>query len=165
MELLLCQFHVLQAVWQWLFSGEHNIYKFDRPILLRLFRKVLYSDTEQKFQDAQNEMFESEVYQKYLNFQDHVENDLLPRSHEWSLLHRVKEQLPTFAVNTSNYFESSFQVTKDLKFNRIRAYNLVEMVKIECDDSNHYSKRCTDMDNNTLDSRLKTKRAYLSSGN
>ena len=150
-------------MWQWLFSGEHKIEKFDRPILLRLFRKVLYSDTDQKFEEAKNEMFESEVYQKYPNFKDHVENDLLPRSNEWSLLHRVKEQLPTNAVNTSNHVESSYRVTKDLKFNRIRAYNLVEMVQIECDDSNHYAKRCIDMANNTLNSRLKNQHSrYLS---
>ena len=42
--LLLCPFHVLQALWTWLRDAKHNIDKQDRPVLLRLFRRVLYSE-------------------------------------------------------------------------------------------------------------------------
>ena len=45
-------FHLLQALWQWLWSGSHKIEKTDRAPLLQLFRKVVYSDTETLFKKA-----------------------------------------------------------------------------------------------------------------
>ena len=54
--LLLCQFHLLQALWQWLWAGAHKIEKGDRAPLLQLFRKLVYSDTEELFKKAVAEM-------------------------------------------------------------------------------------------------------------
>ena len=54
--LLLCQFHLLQALWQWLWPGAHKIEKGDRAPLLQLFRKLVYSDTEELFKKAVAEM-------------------------------------------------------------------------------------------------------------
>jgi hypothetical protein len=39
---LLFSFHILQALWTWLWKGEHNIEKDDRAILFNLFKNVLY---------------------------------------------------------------------------------------------------------------------------
>ena len=39
--LLLCVFHVLQAMWSWLWDSKHKILHEDRPKLLILFRQVL----------------------------------------------------------------------------------------------------------------------------
>ena len=61
---------------------------------------------------------------------------------EWSLLFQIESQLPTNNVNTSNYAEVSFRVTKDLKFNRHRASNQLELLTIECDDSAYYTQCC-----------------------
>ena len=110
--LLLCQFHLLQALWQWLWAGKHKIEKQDRAPLLRMFRKLVYSDTEELFDLALEEMKYDEIYLKYPLFQNHVETEVLPRKDEWSLLYRVKEKLPTSSVNTTNYVESSFRWTK-----------------------------------------------------
>ena len=63
-------------------------------------------------------------------------------SDHWSLMFRIESELPTNNVNCSNYCEVSFRITKDLKFGRNRAYNLVELVEIECDDSSYYTQRC-----------------------
>ena len=38
MILLLCLFHVLQAVWGWLWKAAHHIPKFHRPVLFKKSR-------------------------------------------------------------------------------------------------------------------------------
>ena len=103
-ELLLCQFHVLQALWNWLWEGKHNIANPDRPILLRLFRDVLYSENEEQLFDNMEKLNVSLVFHQYPNFQA----DLFPRIHAWSLEHRVRNMLPTSNNNTTNLVETSF---------------------------------------------------------
>ena len=154
MTLLLCQFHLLQAIWQWLWIGKHKIEKHDRAPLLRMFRKVVYSDTEELFNSALEQMKNHEIYKKYPQFIHHMESNVLVRKDEWSLLYRLKERLPTSSVNTTNYVESSFRWTKESQFNRHRAYNLLDLLKIVMDDSQYHARRCIDMANNTLTSRL-----------
>ena len=128
-ELLLCQFHVLQSNWQFIFKSENQVEKFDKPKLLRMMRKILYAETSQDFEEAVAEMKENPVYNKYERYKIYMEEKVLPRSKEWSLQHRVEARLPTNNVNVSNYVETSFRVTKELKFNRHRAHNLAEMVR------------------------------------
>ena len=47
-KLLLCQFHVLLAMWRWLYLTDHDVLKDDKPKLLFAFRAVLYSETKKK---------------------------------------------------------------------------------------------------------------------
>ena len=108
--LLLCQFHLLQALWQWLWAVAHKIEKGDRAPLLQLFRKLVYSDTEQLFKKAVAEMKKHPLYKKYPSFKTHIEQDVLPRKDSWSLLYRIHERLTTSSVNTNNYVESMLQV-------------------------------------------------------
>ena len=119
-----------------------------------MMRRLLYSQTEDDFNEALCDMQEDSTYLKYPNYQNHMRENVLPRRDEWSTLHRVQAQLPTNNVNCSNYCESSFRITKDLKFSRHRAYNLVELLSIECDGSEYYSQRCIDVASNRLTSRL-----------
>ena len=133
---------------------EHKIEKHDRAPLLRMFRKVVYSDTEELFNSALEQMKNHEIYKKYPQFIHHMESNVLVRKDEWSLLYRLKERLPTSSVNTTNYVESSFRWTKESQFNRHRAYNLLDLLKIVMDDSQYHARRCIDMANNTLTSRL-----------
>ena len=135
MVVLLCHFHVLQAHWQWLFASANKIEKVDKPILLQMMRRLLYSQTSEIFQEVLSEITENPTYQKYPNYVTHMQDNILPRKDEWSLMFRIESELPTNNVNCSNYCEVSFRITKDLKFGRNRAYNLVELVEIECDDS------------------------------
>ena len=146
--LLLCIFHHLQALWSWLWNGEHNIQKGDRPTLFNLFKKVLYAETTEEYNRSVGEMKRNKVYKKYKNFKAHVENKILPRHNEWSMKDRYEKQLPTHNQNTSNYVEYSFRMTKDIQFNRLKAYNLADLVDICMDDSKLYSRRCVDVSHN-----------------
>ena len=92
----------------------------------------------------------------------HIEEDVLPRKNSWSLLFRIQEKLPTSSVNTTNYVESSFRWTKEYQFNRHRAYNMLDLLKIVMDDLQYHVRRCVDMGNNLLTSRVDNQRSrYL----
>ena len=122
--------------------------------MLKMMRKLVYSRTNEEFNNELQTMRSSQTFLKYENYAQHINEKILPRRDEWSLLFRIESQLPTNNVNTSNYAEVSFRVTKDLKFNRHRAFNQLELLTIECDDSAYYIQRCIDVASNTLTSRL-----------
>ena len=124
-----------------------------------MFRQLVYSDTERLFDSALTEMTADELYAKNPQFKKHIETDVLPKKDQWSLLYRVKEKLPTSSVNTTNYVESTFRWTKETQFNRHRAYNLLDLLRIVMDDSQYHARRCIDMANNTLTSRLKNQKS------
>ena len=109
MVLLLCHFHILQAHWTWLFSGTNKIDKHDKPVLLCMFRELVYSEKEDDFQTALTEMVTSEVYRKYPNYIEYFIKYVLPKKDEWALLYRINEQLPTNNVNVTNLVEVSFR--------------------------------------------------------
>jgi hypothetical protein len=88
------------------------------------------------------------IYRKYENFKNHIEAEVLPRHAEWSMRERFENKLPTHNQNTSNYVEYSFRMTKDIQFNRLKAYNLADLLDICLDDSVLYSRRCLDVSHN-----------------
>ena len=103
--------------WAWIFNSENKIEKREK---LKLMRKLVYSRTNEEFNNELQTMRSSQTFLKYENYAQHINEKILPRRDEWSLLFRIESQLPTNNVNTSNYAEVSFRVTKDLKFNRHR---------------------------------------------
>ena len=83
--LLLCFFHLLQAVWSWLWKREHDNLKNDIPVLFNLIKRIVYAESTEEYDRVNNTMEENEFYQKYDNFKAHAENKILPRYEEWSL--------------------------------------------------------------------------------
>ena len=43
-SLLLCTFHVLQAVWRWLWDGKHKVEKCHRQCLFSYMKKMVYAE-------------------------------------------------------------------------------------------------------------------------
>ena len=159
--LLLCQFHVLQAHWNWLWTSKNSINHEDKSCLLLLFRRILYAETDDQFNTFQEKMFSDPVCQKYEKYQKYVSN-LLARKDEWSTLFRIKEHLPTSGQNTTNLCESSFRREKEDIFNRHRAHNLPDMIRLVIESSEGYSMRCVDAANGALSQRLKNQKSrYL----
>ena len=99
--LLLCLFHILQAVWGWLWKASHHVEKVHRPILFNLFKNLVYSKTEDEYSEALEVFDNSEVIEKYTNFSTHVENNLLPRKYEWAISDRIANKLETHGTNTT----------------------------------------------------------------
>ena len=64
-KLLLCIFHVLQAQWVWLWAQEHGIEHKDRPILLNLFRAILYAENKSDRDNRIKILHEDPTFLKY----------------------------------------------------------------------------------------------------
>ena len=154
-ELLLCTFHVLQAQWNWLWEASHGVLKPDRPVLLNLFRAVLYAESETELSECLELMFSNKVCLKYPQYQAHLMRDTFPKMKAWSMAHRILNKLPTSNNNTNNYVECSFRYTKEDQMNRHKAYNLPDLLTILLDKSEFYANKCVDAGNNVIESWLK----------
>ncbi len=61
---LLCMFHVLKAIWKWLYDKKNNITMTDRQILLEEIKSVVYAETSEQLQEAYENLVNSETYEK-----------------------------------------------------------------------------------------------------
>jgi hypothetical protein len=48
--LLLCQYHVAAAVWNWLFTPKNEVPQAQRQVCMRLFKEIMYAPTLEKAQ-------------------------------------------------------------------------------------------------------------------
>jgi len=67
-KLLLCHFHVMQAVWRWLWSAEKKGGKKDWKTLIILFRAILYSPTDEEANTNYAKFKRSSIAKKYPDF-------------------------------------------------------------------------------------------------
>ena len=160
-KLLLCVWHVLNAVWRWLWDGSHQIKKEDRPHLLKKFRALLYANTESEYVIRQNELLSDNICKKYPHYTKHLQEAYFKRKEAWAISVRSDKKLPTHSTNTSNFVEASFRITKDGQFNRTKAFNLADLLDILLDDSVYYKKRLLDIGNGRMGAFRNSKSRYL----
>ena len=154
--ILLCQFHVLQAVWNWLWAAKNGILKSDRPVLLRLFREIVYARTHDSKMEKIKLLEKNKTYKKYPQFSSYLNNGLMPRIDFWSTEFRVANRCPTNRNNTNNLVETSFRYTKDIQLNRLKAYNFTDLLSLILDDSEFYQTKAVDAANNRIETWLKS---------
>ena len=61
---LLCQFHVQQAIWRWLWDSNHHIAKEHRPELMRMFKNIVNAESLETFDDAVKDLRNNSVAKK-----------------------------------------------------------------------------------------------------
>ena len=64
---LLCQFHVLWAVWRWLWNSKNGIRQNDRQPLYNLFHDALNAPTAEELGEALNKLNSDDTDMKYDN--------------------------------------------------------------------------------------------------
>ncbi|XP_056157609.1 uncharacterized protein LOC130131904 isoform X2 [Lampris incognitus] len=147
-RLLLCTFHLLQAMWRWLLDSHNKIVKEDRPQLLTEFRRLVYVSTEGELSAAYAELNNGILAKKYPNFLKHVAK-VYGRREEWALC--LRTHLVTHGNNTNNYVESAMKVIKDNVLHRLKAYNLSQLVDFMVTRfEDYYIRRLTDFANNRV---------------
>lgn len=145
-EILLCSFHVLQAVWRWLCSKENGICEEDRQPLFRAYRCILYAVTFEECAEKKNHMQEMELWKKYPKFQSYFAHWWKSSSyshHQWA--HAFRQNLPYRGSNTTNFVEVVMRIIKDLVLYRTKAFNQLQLLVFltgKLDD--YYSDRCLD---------------------
>lgn len=121
---LLCTFHILQAMWRWLWDAAHHIEKQDRRILMMLFRDVVYAQNTIDCELYKKSLYENEIAKKYDNFFIHFEN-IWTRKLKWA--HCYRKDLITRGHNTNNIIEVSIRILKDFVLQRCKAFNAVSL--------------------------------------
>ena len=120
----------------------------------------MYARNQDEYQEAEKRLFEDETTAKYPQYVQHIKKNLLPRK-EWAMSERIENHPSTHNVNTTDYVEICFRITKDNQFNRFKAYNLPDFLDIVLDDSVYYAQRI-DMGNNRVSQIRNQNSRYLS---
>ena len=105
---LLCIFHILQALWRWIWSANHKVHKSDRPKIFLCFRRILYSKSRKEYDEQVEILLNDEACQKYQNYISHLKKHYFPRSGLWAMYFRIESNLPTHNMNTNNVAEAWF---------------------------------------------------------
>lgn len=83
--LLLCHFHVCQAVWRWLWLSDHKVEKDFRKVVMKSFQNVLYAESEETatafFSDLIKDVKDNAMLKNYMI-------NLWERRAEWCLCYR-----------------------------------------------------------------------------
>ena len=153
--LVLCVFHLLQALWRYLWDGKNAIPKEDRPHLLSLVKVLVYATSEDELETAYVQLQKDNVavkYSKYISYCDR----LYKRKEEWALCFR--QFLPLRGNNTNNYAEAAMRILKDKIFERVRAYNVVQLLDFLLSRlPSYYERRLIDLANGRTDMALSRK--------
>ncbi|KAK3924821.1 Rab5 GDP/GTP exchange factor [Frankliniella fusca] len=141
--LLLCIFHVLQAMWRYIWDSKHEVNFEDKPHVYFLFREILYASSVEEFEMLYEKALSDPILSSYKLVNDHIE-DLKKRAKEWALCFRL--ELLTRGHQTNNFCEAIMRLIKGLILGRLKAYNTVQLFHILCED---------------MDSHFKTKLAFV----
>ncbi|KAJ1526610.1 hypothetical protein ONE63_008196 [Megalurothrips usitatus] len=153
--LLLCLFHVLQAFWRYLWAREQNVPKEKRSELFYLFKDLVYAESGTIFQERWKEALSHEELNKYHKVKTHLEN-FIPRSAEWALFQRL--HLLTRGNQTNNYCEANIRILKEKVMNRLKAFNLVQLLDFMLTRYDSYvESRIIDVVNNRAPNPFKSR--------
>ena len=148
-RLLLCTFHFLQSKWTWLHNGQNHIANDDRQLLMMKTKKLVYAASESQLLSLYDEFQKCDLVKKYPKYLAYIQSHWIQRK-EWAVCYR--RHLLVRGNQTNNYAEAGVRITKELVFNRIKAYNLVQMFSFvtECLEM-YYSRKLLSVAHNRVD--------------
>ena len=153
---LLCTFHVLQAMWRWLWDAKHEILHADRPELFHLFKRLMYASSCEELDELYETGTQSDVAKRYPQFAAYLVLQYA-RKDSWALCYR--SGLLVRGNCTNNVCEAAMRVLKDNILARTKAFNLVQLLDfVVCRMDLYYQRRILDAANNRLQS-LRYRRA------
>lgn len=136
-RLLLCTFHILQALWRHLWKKEVEIPEINTAQLYSSIRQLIYERNEVELYAKYNALMETnrlmnEKMRKYVN-------DLWAIKEDWA--HCFRTDLCR-NNNTNNYTEITMRILKDRIFERQKAFNLIQLIEFICTKmDNFYEKK------------------------
>ncbi|KAH9631844.1 hypothetical protein HF086_000668 [Spodoptera exigua] len=137
-RLLLCIFHVNQAIWRWLWQTEHNVNKDDKQYIMKLFRKVMYSNTIAEAELNMSILNEDVKVATNYKLQNYLTN-MWARREEWCLSYR--HDIINRGHNTNNFCEASIRIFKDIILQRCKVFNMCALLDFITDTFENYHKK------------------------
>lgn len=151
--LLLCVFHLLQAMWRWLWNSSNEVPKQHRAHLLKSFRGLVYASTPTALMEGYTRLMEDHIASQHPKFVQHLE-EVFTQREEWAIC--LQAQLSTIENQINNYVESAMRVIKEKVLHRLKSYNLTQLVNFVVTRMEaHYIHRLMDAANNRLQTSLK----------
>ncbi|KAJ8938235.1 hypothetical protein NQ314_011564 [Rhamnusium bicolor] len=71
-RLLLCLFHLAQALWRWLWASENHILNEDRKPIMNMFRSIIYSSCIEEAESQYDIMLTENRCKKYPHLMAHI---------------------------------------------------------------------------------------------
>ncbi|XP_048589237.1 uncharacterized protein LOC116618843 [Nematostella vectensis] len=147
--LLLCTFHMLQQLWRWLHESKNNVNLADRPFILNLFKKSLYAETEQEFENSFSELLNDDHCMENPTLVSYLQK-LYNDKESFALCFR--KELPVRGNHTNNFAEAQFLVLKDIILRRTKEYNVVGLLdKLTIDLEDHYKNKLLSIADGSFD--------------
>ncbi|XP_071947653.1 uncharacterized protein [Antedon mediterranea] len=161
-SLLLCVFHLLQAMWRWLWDAKNRIAKCDRPSLLGVLKSLVYAESARELNERYEVVTEDPAARKYHKYREHLDS-IYQRKEAWAIC--LRSNLMTRGNNTNNYVESAMRVVKDKVLYRLKAYNVTQLMDfILTRMESYYARRLLDVANNRT-ANIQQSRYFMSDGN
>ena len=127
--LLLCLFHVMEAIWHWLYDKKNGIRENHRQEIIKLVKEIVHAETEEDTEDKYAEMVEAvNEMGDCGNFLDYFDHFVWVNRENFCKAYVSK--LPVGGNTTQNYVESQFRVLKDEILHRVKGYSLNGLVDI-----------------------------------
>ena len=154
-RLLLCTFHFLQSKWTWLHTGQNRIRNEDCQLLMLKTKKLVYAATENELFSLYDEFKKCELVKKYPKYSAYIKSHWGQRK-VWAICYR--KHLLARGNHTNNYAEAGIRIVKDLVFNRVKAYNIVQMFSFvtECLEM-YYLRKLLSVAHNRVDRYISIK--------
>lgn len=136
-KLYLCQFHVAQALWRWLWNSANGIKLEDRKPLMLQFRSIMYANM---ISTAMN-LFEDglrSVTAKYPKYAKYL-TDKWERKKEWATAWRCEDHRFR-GHHTNNYCEAAVGIFKDIVLERCKVHNVVALIEFVSGSMEDYYK-------------------------
>ncbi|XP_047109472.1 uncharacterized protein LOC124777956 isoform X2 [Schistocerca piceifrons] len=134
---LLCIFHVLQAVWRWLLKAKNAIPQQKQCEFFQNFKKIMFAQTKNEAVVNYN-VTRVNIGENHQNLLRYLEG-YWDRRELWTLSHRRGMLIE--GHNTNNISEAFMRILKDRIFERMRAFNVVQMVDFFLTKVNLYFQR------------------------
>lgn len=123
---LLCIFHVLQAVWRWLWTAKNEIPQDRRSQFMSDFQTILYApDLIEMSNFYENCLDRGRAYPRWITY---VQSYWLFKE-KWCLAYRSAS---VRGHHTNNFAEAAIRVFKDVILSRVKAYNVISLIDFSC---------------------------------
>ena len=122
--LLLCIFYFLQSRCTYLWDAKNKIDKNDRASIIGLMKEMVFAENTDNLQDTYDNFVASKIVSKYPHLLNYFEG-FWSRNSEWALA--LRKHLMLRGNNTNNISEAGITILKEIIFQRVQAFNLVQI--------------------------------------
>ena len=119
-----CIFRFLQSRRTYLWDTKNKIAKNDRALIIGLMKEMVFAENTENLQDAYDNFVASKIVSKYPHLLKYFEG-FWSRKSEWALA--LRKHLMLRGNNTKNISEAGIRILKEIIFQRVQAFNLVQI--------------------------------------